>query len=44
MGNNGVVQASPPRVKDVRNREGIDKLHFAFGNIGTLSGKSIELV
>jgi len=39
-----VVSACPPRRRRVRQRSEINKLHFVSQNIGTLTGKSIELV
>jgi len=39
-----VVQAYLPRGNRVIKSKRIDRLRFAFWNIGTLMGKSIELV
>jgi len=44
VASNGLVRASPPREKRVRKGVGLDKVRCASWNVGTLTGKSIELV
>jgi len=44
VSSNDVVRACPPRGKRVRKGGGLARLCFASWNIGTLTGKSIELV
>jgi len=44
VASDGVVLACPPGGKWGRKRVGIDRLHFASWNVGTLTSKSIELV
>jgi len=43
MANNVVVSACPPRGKRVRKESELGNLCLAFGNIGSLMGKSLEL-
>ena len=44
MASNGVVRACSPRGKQGKKGVRIDKLRLASWNVGTLTGKSIELV
>jgi len=44
VASNVVASASPPRGYRVRRGSGCRKLHLASWNIGSLTGKSIELV
>jgi len=42
--NNIVALASPPYAKGVRRGVGFRKVHIASWNIGSLTGKSVQLV
>jgi len=44
VASNVVVPASPPGGIGVRRGAGLQKVRLAFWNIGSLTGKSIELV
>ena len=44
MASNAAVSASPPGNNEVRRGVGLRKVRLASWNIGSLTGKSIELV
>jgi len=44
VANNGVVQTCPLGGKRVKKGVGLDRLRFAYWNVGTLTSKSIQLV